>query len=604
MEQKQQSNKRRGFKPGGGPNARLNVAKPKDAKGTLKRIWKYLAKEKGRMVLVVLLVILSSVGALVSGYLLRPVINSFLEPDGLSRVGLYLIAMLVLYLFSIAFTYLQSRVMMKTAQNTVTTIRRELFDHLQNLPLRYFDTNANGDIMSRFTNDMDYIGEALSNSVTQLISGTISFLGTFILMLVISPVLTAITLVVLPLIMLVATKIMKNSRKAFREQQSLLGEVNGYVEENTEGQKVVKVFNHQKTALLEFDEKNRRLCEAATRAQFLSGIMMPLMGSINTVNFALTASVGGLLATAGLLDLGGLGVFLQYAHSFSRPLNEITNQFNVIQSALAGAERVFAAMDEPTEPYETGTPLTEAVHGDVRFENVTFGYEPEKPVLKNITLYAKPGQKIALVGSTGAGKTTIINLLTRFYDIQEGSITVDGRDIRDIPLRELRDSMALVLQDTHLFTGTVRDNIRYGRLDATDAQVEAAARLANAHSFIRRLPQGYETMLTADGANLSQGQRQLLSIARAALADPPIMILDEATSSIDTRTEKLIEKGMDRLMEGRTVFVIAHRLSTVRNANAIMVLEHGEIIERGDHDDLLLQKGRYFELYTGARQLA
>lgn len=590
--------------PGRGPNTRMNTAKAKDAKGTLKRLWGYLAKQKAKLALVVALVLLSALGGLVSGYLLRPVINNFLIPGGLSVVAVYLVLMLVLYLLSILFTYLQSRVMVKTAQTVVTDICKELFDHLQDVPIRYFDTNTNGDIMSRFTNDMDHVGEALTNSVTQLVSGVISFVGTFVLMLVISPVLTAVTAVVMPLIMLIAGKIMQNSRKAFREQQSLLGEVNGYVEENTEGQKVVKVFNHQQAALSEFNEKNRQLQKASTRAMFLSGIMMPLMGSINTTNFALTATVGGLLAASGILDIGGLGVFLQYSQNISRPLNEITNQFNVIQSALAGAERVFAAMDEPMEPYESGTTLGQEIKGDVRFENVSFGYEPEKPVLKNISLFAKPGQKIALVGSTGAGKTTIINLLTRFYDIGEGRITVDGRDIRDIPLRELRDSLALVLQDTHLFTGTVRENIRYGKLSATDAQVEAAAKLANAHSFIRRLPQGYDTMLTSDGANLSQGQRQLLSIARAALADPPIMILDEATSSIDTRTEKLIEKGMDRLMEGRTVFVIAHRLSTVRNANAIMVLEHGEIIERGDHDDLIQQKGRYYELYTGAKQLA
>ncbi|OQB23877.1 MAG: putative ABC transporter ATP-binding protein [Firmicutes bacterium ADurb.Bin182] len=584
-----------------GPMRHITAAKAKDAKGTLKRLSRYLAKYKRSLALLVVLVVIGTACSLAASYLLRPAINNVAQSGDIGQLAATLLIMLLLHLTASFITYIQGRTMVTVSQHTVADLRRDLFSRLQDLSLRFFDSNPHGDIMSRFTNDLDHVSEALNMSATQVISTSIMLAGSFVIMLVTSPLLTLIILIVIPLMLFAARKIMKQSRKYFSEQQAALGSVNGYIEENAEGQRVVKVFNRQKKSVEEFENLNERLRQKSVKAQFFSGIMMPLAQSVNTVNYALTAMAGGLLAASGFLDLGGLALFLTLSTQFTRPLNEMMNQFNVIQAAIAGAERVFAVMDEKSEADEGNK--TFKIKGDVRFVDVGFSYEPGKPVLKRVSFYAKPGQKIALVGSTGAGKTTIINLLARFYDVSSGSITVDGTDIRDIPLYALRGAMALVLQDTHLFTGTVLDNIRYGRLDASDDEVIEAAKLSNAHSFIKRLPNGYDTIITADGASLSQGQRQLLSIARAAVADPPILILDEATSSVDTRTEKLIEKGMDKLMEGRTTFVIAHRLSTVRNANAIMVIENGEIIERGDHSDLLKQKGRYFELYTGKTEL-
>jgi ATP-binding cassette subfamily B protein len=490
--------------------------------------------------------------------------------------------------------------MIIVAQKTISIIRVDLFSRIQSLPLKFFDSHNHGELMSRFTNDVDNISDSLNTSVTQFLTSAITLSGIFVMMIYISPMLTLVTLVIVPLMLLVASQIIKRSKTFFTSQQVALGTVNGFVEEMITGQKVVKVFCYEENIEKEFEAINYDLRYKATHAQLYSGVMMPLIQNLNTINFALTAAVGGLLAVLKGLDIGGLAAFLQYSRQFGRPVNEISSQYNSLQSALAGAERIFQILDEvpeiPDEP--DAIPLTN-VKGDIQFRNVMFGYDADKIILKNISLNAKAGQKVAFVGSTGAGKTTITNLLPRFYDIQSGQITVDGIDIKKLQRNTLRTSLAMVLQDTHLFTATVMENIRYGKLEATDKEVMDACILAGADSFITRLPKGYQTILENDGGNLSQGQRQLLNIARATVAKPAILILDEATSSIDTRTEVIIQKGMDQLMQGRTSLVIAHRLSTVRNADEIMVLENGEIIERGTHAELLKQKGRYYDLYTG-----
>ena len=494
--------------------------------------------------------------------------------------------------------------MLTVAQNALQKIRNDLFGRMQKLPVRFYDTNSNGDLMSRFTNDVDTIGQMLSSTLVQLFSGALSIIGTLFLMVYTNLILTLVTLVMIPIMMKAGGAVAGWSQKYFTAQQTSLGAVNGYIEETITGQKVVKVFCHEDTAREEFGILNHDLRHNQIRAQFFGGIMGPVMNSLSQINYSLTACVGGLLCVLRGFDVGGLTVFLNFSRQFSRPINEISMQVSNVFSALAGAERVFAVMDEEPEPANIRDCIVPSpMIGHVVFHHVTFGYDPDKTILRDINLYAKPGQKIAFVGSTGAGKTTITNLLNRFYDIQSGSITIDGADIRTISRDALRSNIAMVLQDTHLFTGTVRENIRYGRLDATDDEVIQAAKTASAHSFIMRLPHGYDTMLEGDGANLSQGQRQLLNIARASISKAPVLILDEATSSVDTRTEKHIEHGMDRLMADRTTFIIAHRLSTVRSANAIMVLEQGEIIERGTHEELLEMKGRYYELYTGMKEL-
>ena len=594
--------------PGGPGKNRLASGKPKDAKKTIARIFSYVGMYKLRLVAAVCCLIATTIASLAGSYLLRPIMNHIAEKGipAQERIA-YLISMLAVllgvYLISVAGQYFQSRLMVGVSRNAVERIRRDLFAAMQKLPLRYFDSHSNGEIMSRFTNDVDNVGMMMDNSILSLISGCITLIGTLALMIYTNIWLTLITVVFIPVFAFGGMAIMKRSSRFFSAQQAALGAVNGYIEETVAGQKVIKVFCHEDVCNDEFGKLNGDLRDKQMKALFFGGIMGPVMGNISKISYSLTIGIGGLLCLMAGFDVGGLVVFANYANQFARPINELSQQVTTVSSALAGAERVFRLMDEAPEEADAADAADPEIQGHVILEDVSFGYVPGKTILKNISLYARPGQKIAFVGSTGAGKTTVTNLLNRFYDIESGRITIDGIDIRDIKRETLRKNIAMVLQDTHLFSGTIRENIRYGRLDATDDEVVAAARTASAHSFIMRLEHGYDTVIEGDGANLSQGQRQLLNIARAALSKAPILVLDEATSSVDTRTERHIEKGMDRLMQNRTTFVIAHRLSTVRNANAIMVLEKGEIIERGDHDDLLNQKGRYYELYNGMSEL-
>lgn len=587
----------------------MKTGTPKNTKETVKRLLSYLNEYKLSMGIALACVIAGTLAQLAGSYMLRPLINQYIAPiDGsrgsVSGLARGIVVMASVLAIGVAANYIQSRIMLTVAQNALQKIRDDLFGKMQSLPVRFYDTNNNGDLMSRFSNDVDTIGQMLSNTLVQLFSGALSIVGTLALMIYTNIWLTIVTIIIVPIMVKAGKSIASRSQKYFTAQQASLGAVNGYIEETISGQKVVKVFCHEDVAEEEFEILNEDLRNNMIHAQFFGGVMMPIMGNLSQLNYTLTACVGGLLCVLRGFDVGGLTVFLSFSRQFSRPINEISMQVSNVFSALAGAERVFAIMDEEPEPADDAdAAVLEPMNGYVELSHVTFGYNSDKVILKDISLYAKPGQKIAFVGSTGAGKTTITNLLNRFYDIQGGEITIDGQNIRHLKKENLRQNIAMVLQDTHLFTGTVMENIRYGRLDATDEEVIEAAKTASAYSFIMRLPSGFDTVLEGDGANLSQGQRQLLNIARAAISKAPILILDEATSSVDTRTEKHIERGMDRLMTNRTTFVIAHRLSTVRNANAIMVLENGEIIERGDHDDLLEQKGRYYQLYTGAVEL-
>ncbi len=536
--------------------------------------------------------------------MLRPIVNGLLYGYGVEYLIKNLVIMGVIYGISVIASYLQSRLMLELAQKSLAKLRFDLFEKLQKLPLRYFASNNNGDLMSRFTNDVDAISQMLSTTCVQLISGIITLATTIAIMLYTNWILTIITLTIAPLFSKCTKFLSKKSMNYYKEQQQSIGKLNGYIEESISGQKVIKVFNHEKAIKEEFVKLNNDYKEKSFKAQFISGNMGPIMGALGMLSYAITACAGGLLCVLRGFDVGGYTIFVNYAKSFSRPISDIFMQINTVFSALAGAERVFEIMDEEPEIQDSEDCIeAETIQGEIRFEQVNFGYIKEKLVLKDISLVANKSQKIAFVGSTGAGKTTITNIMNRFYDIEEGCITIDGVGIKKYKRDFLRENIAMVLQDTHLFTGSVMENIRYGRLDATDEEVIEAAKTANAHSFIKRLENGYDTLLEGDGSNLSQGQRQLLNIARAAISKAPILVLDEATSSVDTRTERHIEQALDRLMESRTTFVIAHRLSTVRNSDRIIVLEGGVIIEEGSHEELLHLQGKYYNLYTGASKL-
>lgn len=618
------------------------IAKPRNTMKTFRRLFGYLWHYPVQLIIIVLSLLFSSGAAVLGTYMLKPLFNSIaaLFNAGASSMLPMLSQVLTLaliYVLGALGTFLSNRLILNVSTDILERVRCEMFTNLQKLPLRYFDTRTHGEIMSLFSNDTDTLREMLSQGIPQLITSLITVVGVIAMMLLLSPVLTLIVLIMFVLMLVLIKRIGSKSSRYFKLRQEALAKTNGYIEEMIEGQREVKVFCHEDAVRDEFSVLSENLRSASTSAMTFAMILMPIMGNLSYVLYAASAAIGAGMTIAGLMDIGTIAAFLQYTRQFTNPLTQIAQQFNGILNALAGAERIFDLIDETPEtddgkvtltcakkhvdgsleaceeytgvwawccPQANGSNKLVELLGDVRFEDVTFAYEEGHDVLKHITLYAKPGQKIAFVGSTGAGKTTITNLINRFYDVQQGRITYDGIDVKDIRKDDLRRSLSMVLQDTHLFTGTVRENIRYGNLNATDAEIERAAKLANADFFIRHLPQGYDTVLTADGVNLSQGQRQLLSIARAAAENAPVLILDEATSSIDTRTERLIEQGMDQLMAGRTVFVIAHRLSTVRNADAIMVLEHGEIIERGDHDDLLTQKGKYYQLYMGMFELS
>lgn len=622
-------------RPMGGPGGRNRhgYQKPKNMGKTLKKLMEYLGRSKWLLIIVAVCLVLYSVCTIGGSYLLKPLVNDAIIPGDFAKLARTLALMACIYIAAAGFSFAYSRIMVHVSQKTSYALRRDLFAKMQTLPLSYFDTHTHGELMSRYTNDIETITEIMNNGLASLISGGLTFVGVVLMMVITSPVLFLVTVFCLGLMLLVVMTVGKRSRYFFAEQQRDIGIVNGYIEEMIEGQKVIKVFNHEEKARQGFAQRNEAYRRSATAAQSFAGAIMPAMGNISHINYALTCCTGALLSIYMGLDLGSLVMYLQYVRQVSQPVGMISQQVNNVLAAIAGAERIFEVMEEASEIDEGKTilvnvrknsdgSLTETAQrgdgwawkrpdgtlvplaGDVRFHDVVFSYVPGKTILHGISLYAKPGQKIAFVGSTGAGKTTITNLINRFYEIESGQIIYDGIDVRDISKDSLRRSLGIVLQDTRLFTGTIADNIRYGKLDATDEEVRAAAKLANADTFIRHLPKGYDTWITDDGGNLSQGERQLLAIARAAVADPPVLILDEATSSIDTRTEKLIEKGMDGLMQDRTVFVIAHRLSTVRNAKAIMVLEQGEIIERGDHDDLIAQGGKYYQLYTGQAELS
>ncbi|NLK99631.1 MAG: ABC transporter ATP-binding protein [Clostridiales bacterium] len=606
-------------------NKKKAAFKPKNPVKTVIRLFSYFRFYKGLLTLGIISIIFASLAEVAANGMLSPIIDVFVSGGPLNDAIKYILIMAGIVLIIALGQYVGNRTMAGLAQKIIHKIREEMFAHMERLPISFFDTHSHGELMSTFTNDVDMLNQSLEQAISQVIISVVTVVGTYIMMIIISPILTLVVTIMLIIMFIIIKFIGSKSSNYFRNQQVRLADMNGYIEEMMSGQKVVKVFNYEDRAINDFKSKNDELRKASSRASTFGVMLMPIMGNLTFVVYSVVAMLGSFLVIKNKLSVGNIASFLQYTRTISRPITQVSNQLNTLFAALAGAERIFTILDEEVEKDEGDVRLirdcdgegnhcwrvsTEdgsfediPVNGYITFNNVDFGYVSDKQVLKNINLYAKPGQKIAFVGSTGAGKTTITNLLNRFYEINDGTILYDGIDIRRINKMDLRYTMSMVLQDVHLFEGTVADNIRYGRLDATDEEVKEAAKLANAHYFIKHLPQGYDTMLTADGQNLSQGERQLLSIARAAIADPEILILDEATSSVDTRTERLISEGMDKLMEGRTTFVIAHRLSTVRDSDAIMVLEQGEIIERGDHNDLMAQRGRYYALNAGTIEL-
>ena len=597
---------------------KIGPKRPENLKQTLADLWSYLWKSKWSLFAVFLLVVLGSAAGIVGTYFIRPLINDFIATKDVAGLAKMLGVIGLIYIIGAIANYFSGKIMITIGQQTIETMRKDLFDHIQTLPIRFFDTNKHGDLMSRFTNDFENIQQAFNNSMLMIVSSLLQLVLTFVMMMILSPILTVMLIVMVLIMFAIVRVVAGRSGKFFAEQQKVLGQVNGFVEEHIEGQKVVKVFNHETLVLKEFETLNAQLREAANQAQFNSNIMFPILGNISYINYALTASVGGYLVVFQGMDVGALASFLQYSRTFAQPLAQMSQQTNVLLAAMAGAERIFAILKEKPELDEGTVTLDQTdskqwywvkgeeripVVGNIQLNEVDFSYVPDVPILKKINVWAEPGLKVAFVGATGAGKTTITNLINRFYEIDNGEITFDTIPITEIKKDDLRKTISIVLQDTHLFTGSIADNIRYGNLDATDDEVVKAAKLANAHGFIKRLPHGYQTEITGDGEGLSQGQRQLLAIARAAVANPKVLILDEATSSIDSHTEALISKGMDQLMEGRTSFVIAHRLSTIRNADVIMVMDHGEIIERGNHESLMEKQGVYYQLYTGQLDL-
>ena len=597
---------------------KIGPKRPENLKQTLADLWSYLWKSKWSLFAVLLLVVLGSAAGIVGTYFIRPLINDFIATKDVIGLAKMLGVIGLIYIIGAIANYFSGKIMITIGQQTIETMRKDLFDHIQTLPIRFFDTNKHGDLMSRFTNDFENIQQAFNNSMLMIVSSLLQLVLTFVMMMILSPILTGVLIVMVFIMFAIVRVVAGRSGKFFAEQQKILGQVNGFVEEHIEGQKVIKVFNHETLVLKEFETLNSQLREAAKQAQFNSNIMFPILGNISYINYALTASVGGYLVVFQGMDVGALASFLQYSRTFAQPLAQMSQQTNVLLAAMAGAERIFAILKEESEVDKGTVTLDQTdskqwywvkaeeripVIGNIQLNEVDFSYVPDVPILKKINVWAEPGLKVAFVGATGAGKTTITNLINRFYEIDNGEITFDTIPITEIKKDDLRKTISIVLQDTHLFTGSIADNIRYGNLDATDDEVIKAAKLANAHGFIKRLPHGYQTEITGDGEGLSQGQRQLLAIARAAVANPKVLILDEATSSIDSHTEALISKGMDQLMEGRTSFVIAHRLSTIRNADVIMVMDHGEIIERGNHESLMEKQGVYYQLYTGQLDL-
>lgn len=589
---------------GGPPGMRREVVKPKHTKESILRLWAYLGHHKKLLITAMFFVILNSIFSTLATYQIRPILNGLVEQAGAEVLIQNLSMMFGIYLVAVVSQYIQSRIMLEIAQNSLAKLRSDLYVSMEQLPLQFYDENKNGDLMSKFTNDVDVVNQMLSTTCVSLVSGVMTLAMTVGIMFYTNWFLTCVTLVITPVFAKVTKTISKKSMRYFKGQQQSIGQLNGYIEERIHGQKVIQVFNHEAETIQQFQTFNDEYRENSFKAQFLSGTMGPIMGCIAQIGYVITSCVGALMCTAGKFDIGGFTIFLGYSKSFSRPVNEIFMQINTVFSALAGAERVFAVMDEkPEQPDKENARSIDSIQGEVIFEKVQFGYRPETPVLHELSLTAHANEKIAFVGSTGAGKTTITNVLNRFYEIQNGKILLDGVDIRDLKKDFLRENIAMVLQDTHLFTGTIRENIRYGRLDATDEEVILAAKTANADLFIRRLEHGYDTKLDGDGSALSAGQRQLLNIARAVISKAPILVLDEATSSVDTRTERQIEEALQRLMANRTTFVIAHRLSTVRNADLILVLEQGRILEQGNHEQLIQKQGKYYELCTGSARL-